>query len=124
MSNCHFCCHSATSDLFSIRPNTTDPERAKAVAARYALQTHYDSLSRSIKSSSGLASGLFSHKVINSEDSELASNPVYGTERQRAQALLMKVIRQLERRPHYLDTLCDILKKEGVSSKELKREWY
>ena len=116
------CCHSAARNLISIRPQSTDPQRAKAVAAKDTLQTHSYNLSKRIKSSA-LASGLFSKKIINSEDYERASNPVYGTERERALIILVKVIQQLERKPNWFEAVCDILKKEGVSTKELKREW-
>jgi len=112
----------AGSNLISIRPQSTDPERAKAVAAKDTLQAHSYDLSKCIKSSA-LASGLFSKKIINSEDYERASNPVYGTERERTLIILVKVIQQLERKPNWFDTVCDLLKKEGVSIRKLKRDY-
>ena len=119
---CHFCCLSAGSNLISNRAQATDPEKAKAIAAKDTLQAHSYTLCKCINPSA-LASGLFSKKIINSEDYERASNPVYGTERERALNILVKVIPQLERKPSWFDTVCNILKKEGVSTKKLKCKW-
>ena len=108
-------------DSDPVLPQRVDPRRAKDMAAKHALQTESYTLSKHINPHT-VSSALYARKMINADDVERAQTKAMGTERERAHSLIMKVIQKVDQKPSLFDGVCDILKADGISVKNLKRK--
>ena len=87
--------------------------KAKGKAASDTLQKCYSILTNQI-TPEDIAPELFAKEIINRNDVEKAKNLLY-LKQMRAQDLLLTLMRKVEARPEWFDTICDILEKESVT---------
>ena len=87
--------------------------KAKGKAASVTLQKCYSILTNQI-TPEDIAPELFAKEIINGNDVEKAKNFLY-LKQVRAQNLLLTLMRKVEARPEWFDTICNILEKESVT---------
>ena len=90
--------------------------KAKGKAASVTLQKYYSILTNQI-TPEDIAPELFAKEIINGNDVEKAKNFLY-LKQVRAQNLLLTLMRKVEARPEWFDTICNILEKESVTVAE------
>ena len=93
--------------------------KAKGKAAADTLQNCYSVLTKQI-TPGDIAPELFAEKIINENDVEKAKN-LYYLKQDRAQELLLTLMRKVQARPEWFDTICNILEKESVTAVETMR---
>lgn len=94
-------------------------KKAKGKAAADTLQNCYSVLTKQIIPGD-IAPELFAEKIINENDVEKAKNLLY-LKQNRAQELLLTLMRKVQARPEWFNTICNILEKESVTAVETMR---
>ena len=90
--------------------NGFSTRKAKGKGASNTLQKFFNTLPNQITPES-IARELFAEKIISEEDVERANNQLF-TRDQRAEKLLLTLIRKVKGMPEWFDTICKILEKE------------
>ena len=93
--------------------------KGKGKGASNTLQKFYNTLPNQI-TPERIARELFSEKIISENDLESANNPFF-TNHQRAEKLLLTLIRKVKTMPEWFDIICNILEKDiGTAVEDLR----